>query len=443
MAPTGREIWRLSVGAFWALVTEPLFLLADSAIVGHLGTTQLAALGIATTVLGSLVSLCIFLAYGTTAGVARHLGAGERRAALSLGVDGLWLACAIGLAVSVAGVPLAGTLARLLGPSSPVAEQATAYLHVALLGAIPMLVMLAAVGVLRGLADVRTPLLVAVTANLGNIVLNVLLVYGVGGWPGLGLVGSATGSLIAQTGGAVAVVAVVVRHARAARAPLVPDLGGVRAAARTGVPLLVRTVLLRAALVLMTWGATRMGSADLATMQLALTIWSFLAFALDGVAIAAQTLVGSALGRGDPHAARALANRLVRWGAVYGVGTGLVLLACGAALPHLFTTDPHVLDRLPSVLVVAALAQPVAGVVFVLDGILIGADDGSFLAAAQAAVLVLFAPLAVAVVLTGHGLVALWAVFGGAFMGGRCVALWLRERGAGWLPVQGVLRSSP
>lgn len=443
MAPTGREIWRLSVGAFWALVTEPLFLLADSAIVGHLGTTQLAALGIATTVLGSLISLCIFLAYGTTAGVARHVGRGAPRAALALGIDGLWLAGALGLVVSIAGVPLAGTLARLLGPSPAVAAQATAYLHVALLGGIPLLVMLAAVGVLRGIADVRTPLVLAVVANLGNIVLNLLLVYGVGGWHGLGLVGSATGSLVAQTGGALAAVAVVVRRARAAGAPLAPDLPGVRAAARTGVPLLVRTVLLRAGLVLMTWGATRMGSAELAAMQLALTIWSFLAFALDGVAIAAQTLVGAALGRGDPAEARALADRLVRWGAAYGVGTGVVLLACGAALPHLFTADPRVLDRLPAVLLVAAAAQPVAGVVFVLDGILIGADDGNFLAVAHAVVIAVFAPVAVVVVLGGHGLVALWLAFGAAFMGGRCLTLWLRERGTGWLPAgAGALPSS-
>ncbi|MGN6251498.1 MAG: MATE family efflux transporter [Marmoricola sp.] len=441
--PSGREIWRLSVGAFWALVTEPLFLLADSAIVGHLGTRQLAGLGIATAVLGSLVSLCIFLAYGTTAGVAHRVGAGHRRAALALGIDGLWLAVALGALVTAVGLPLTTTLVGLFGPDPDVAQQAVRYLHVALAGGIPMLVMLAAVGVLRGLADMRTPLLVAVAANLGNIALNVLLVFGLGSWHGLGITGSALGSLIAQTGGALAVTAVVVRRAREAGAPLLPDQRGILAAARTGVPLLVRTLLLRAALVEMTWGATRMGAPELATMQLALTIWGFLAFALDGVAIAAQTLVGAALGRGDARVARRLADRLVRWGAGYGVATGLVLLACGTVVPHLFTTDPAVLDRLPAVLLVAAVAQPVAGIVFVLDGILIGAGDGPFLAWAQAAVIAVFGPLAAWLVLDGHGLVALWAAFAVAFMGGRCLALWWRERSTGWVePASQPLRSA-
>jgi putative MATE family efflux protein len=428
----GREVWRLSSATFVALVTEPLFLLADSAIVGHLGTPQLAALGVATAVLGTVVSLCIFLAYGTTAAVARYVGAGERDLALAQGVDGLWLAVLIGLVVSAVTLPLTGPIVGLFDVGTAVAGPAATYLHVALAGAVPMLVLLAAVGVLRGLRDVRTPMVVAVVANLANVVLNLVLVYGPGPLPHLGIAGSAWGSLVAQTGAAAAATAVVVRTARAAGAPLRPDLPGIGRSARTGVPLLVRTLLLRAALVVMTYAAARYGDPELATMQLALTIWNFLAFVLDALGISAQTLVGTSLGRDDPATTHRLAGRLVRWGFVYGVATGVLLLACATVLAHLFTSDPRVLDLLPPVLVVAAVAQPAAGVVFVLDGILIGAGDGPFLAGAQAMVLAAFAPAAAWAVAAGD-LTWLWVAFAVAFMGGRCGLLLARERGGRWL----------
>ena len=231
-----REILRLAVPAFLALVAEPLFLLADSAIVGHLGTPPLAALGIASAVLGTLVSLCVFLAYGTTASVARQVGAGNTRGALTQGVDGLWLAVLIGALVTLVAVPLTRPLVRLFGPGPRVEDLAVTYLQIALLGVVPLLLMLAATGVLRGLQDTRTPLVVAVAGNLVNIVLNLLLVYGVGGWDGMGIAGSALGTLLAQLGSAAALVGVVVRAARRESASLRPDLPGIRQAGRAGVP---------------------------------------------------------------------------------------------------------------------------------------------------------------------------------------------------------------
>lgn len=428
-----REILHLSLASFLALVTEPLFLLADSAIVGHLGTPELAGLGIAGAVLSTVVSGCIFLAYGTTATVARAVGGGDRAGALTRGVDGIWLAVAVGALVTVAGEVLTGPLVTLFGAGDAVARQAERYLHIAWLGAIPMLVMLAAVGVLRGLKDVRTPLVVAVLANLGNIVANLVLVYGLGPAPRLGLAGSAVGSLAAQTFAALAVSLPVIRLARTAGARLTPDRSGILTTARIGVPLVVRTLLLRAALLLMTWSAARTGAAALAAMQLALSIWGFLAFALDGLGISAQTLVGNSLGSGDRATVRRLADRMIRWGAGYGVATGLILLACATVLARLFSTDPAVLDLMPAALLVAALAQPVAGVVFVLDGILIGAGDNAFLARAQAVVLAVFAPAALLVVALGGGLVWLWVAFGVAFMGSRATLLLARARGEAWM----------
>jgi len=430
-ADARHEIVRLAVPAFLALVAEPLFLLADAAIVGHLGTPQLAGLGIASSVLGTLVSLCIFLAYGTTASVARRVGAGDTEGALAQGVDGLWLAALIGVVVTVAVLPVTRTVVARFGPSADVMAYATTYLHVALLGAAPLLLMLAATGVLRGLQDTRTPLVVAVVGNVANVVLNLALVYGLG----LGIAGSALGTLVAQLGSALALVWVVVRAARASGAPLAPDLPGIRAAGRAGVPLLLRTLTLRVSLLVMTYGAARLGSADLAAMQLAMTIWTFLAFVLDAIAIAAQAITGRSLGAGDVAGTRAVTDQMVRYGLVSGFVTGLLLAASAWALGPLFTTDPVVRELLVPVLLVAALTQPVAGVVFVLDGVLIGAGDGRYLAWAGLAVLIVFAPAAWAAVAGPGTLAWLWVAFGVTFMGGRGVVLMARSRGTAWLRV--------
>ncbi|MEV7429477.1 MATE family efflux transporter [Nocardioides sp. NPDC092400] len=442
-----REIWRLALPAFLALVAEPLFLLSDAAIVGHLGTPELAGLGVAGVVLQTAVGLCVFLAYGTTAAVARHVGAGDPRGALAQGVDGVWLAVLIGAVVTVLGVLLTEPLVAVFDPSTAVAEHATKYLRIAFLGTTPLLVMLATTGVLRGLQDTRTPLVVAVAGNALNIALNLLLVYGFGGWDGLGLAGSAIGSVLAQVASAAALLAVVVRGARRAGAPLGPDPRGIRAAGRAGVALVVRTLTLRAALLATTYAVTlgatgRDQEVGLATHQLAMTLWTFLAFVLDAIAIAAQAITGRCLGAGDVAGTRAVTDRMVRWGVVSGVVTGLLLALASPALGHLFTADPDVRALLVPVLVVAALGQPVAGVVFVLDGVLIGAGDGPYLARAGLVVLLLHAPAVLAAALLGGGLVVVWVVFAAVFMGARLAVLVRRARGDAWL-VTGVRSLTP
>jgi putative MATE family efflux protein len=426
-----REILRLAVPAFLALVAEPLFLLADSAIVGHLGTTQLAGLSIAGAVLSTLISVCVFLAYGTTAAVARRIGAGDVRAALVHGIDGVWLAVVIGVVTTALGLPLTPWLVGLFGPGARVADQAETYLRIGILGAVPLLVMLATTGILRGLQDTRTPLAVAVAGNVANVALNVWLVYGLD----LGIAGSALGTVIAQSGSALALTIVVVRAARRHGAPLRPSLTGIRGAGSAGVPLLLRTLTLRAGLLVMTYGATALGDADLAAMQIAMTVWTFLAFALDAIAIAAQAITGRYLGAGDRDGTRAITRRMLRWGVVSGVVTGLALAAVSPYLGPLFTSDQHVRDLLVPALLVAALAQPVAGVVFVLDGVLIGAGDGRYLAWVGLLVLVVFAPAAWLAVAAGGTLVWLWVAFVVAFMGGRAVVLLSRARTPAWMTV--------
>lgn len=435
-----REILRLAVPAFLALVAEPLFLLADSAIIGHLGTAQLAGLGVASATLLTAANLFIFLAYGTTSIVARQVGAGAQRGALEAGIDGTWLATGIGALVAVAVALAAEPLCRLFGASPAALAHATTYLRISALGIPAMLVALAATGVLRGLQDTRTPLVASVAGFTSNIVLNLALVYGLG-W---GIAGSAWGTVMAQTGMATALVVVLVRHARAADAGLHPHPGRVLRAAMSGIPLLVRTLALRAILLLTTWVAAGLGDVPLAGHQVAATVWSFLVFALDALAIAAQALTGRALGAGDVQGARSATATMVRWGVWGGAVLGAALLAVHRVLPAAFTSDEAVRSALAVALVVVALGQPLSGYVFVVDGVLIGAGDGRWLAKAMVATLLLYLPLALGVhaaagALLGDGgaqgqalaLAALWVAFT-AFMAIRGVLLWRRVRTDDW-----------
>jgi len=430
-----REIARLAVPAFAALISEPLFLLADAAIVGHLGTPQLAALGIAGTIVQTAIGLFIFLAYGTTSTVARNLGAGDRRAALAGGIDGLWLALLIGVLVGALTVAVSPGLVDAFNPSPDVRNLALVYLRIAACGIPALLLMYAATGVLRGLQDTRTPLAVAIAANLANIGLNLLFVYGLG-W---GIAGSALGSLVAQGLAAMVIAAVVVRAARRHGASLVPHAPGVRAAWRAGIPLIVRTLTLRAALVLTTYVAASISTTSVAAHQVAFTVWTFLAFALDAIAIAGQAITGRLLGASDAAATRAATRRMMLWGVVAGVVLGTLLVVTRPLVVPLFSPDADVQRLLSAVLLVAALAQPVAGVVFVLDGVLIGAGDGRYLAWAGVVNLVAFAPMALAVGWLGGGLTLLWWAFAGFMLMRMATLLW-RERGDAWL-VLGASRS--
>jgi len=403
-------------------------LLVDTAIVGHLGTTSLAGLAIAATVLQTVVGLCVFLAYGTTASVGRHLGAGDLRGAMATGMNGIWLALVLGGAAAFACSAGAPAITSWFGPSAPVASAAVSYLAVAALGIPAMLVVLAATGVLRGLQDLRTPLVVMIVANVLNAVLSMLLVYGAG----LGLVGAAIGTTIAQLAAAAYLALVVVRGARAHHADLRPHRAGIAEAARAGSALVLRTLTLRAALLIAILVATSQGDAALAAQQIAVTLVSTLAFALDAIAIAGQALTSRSLGADDIAGTRATTRRMIGWGLVSGVVAAALLLALHTVLPSWFSSDEAVRDALVPALIVVALIQPASGIVFVLDGVLIGAGDGAYLAKAGVVVLVAYAPLALLVAVTGAGLAWLWVAYGG-FILARMATLMLRERSDAWL----------
>lgn len=428
-----RQIAALAVPALGALLAEPAFLLADTAIIGHLGTAPLAGVAIASVVLTTIVGLSVFLAYGTTAQVARSLGAADRAAALRHGIDGLYLALGLGVVVAAAGWPAAPWLIEVVGGSGPGTGYGITYLRASLPGLPGMLLVLASTGVLRGLQDTVTPLVVAVVGAVGNIGLNLVLVYGAG-W---GVAGAAVGTAVCQTGMAGALIVIVVRGARRHGCSLRPSRTGIGAAGRMGVPLLIRTATLRAAIIVTTVIAARQGTAALAAHQIVMSIWNFLALGLDAVAIAAQALTGKALGQGDTRAVRDLTRRMLVWGVAAGAGIGVVVLVVHTVAGAAFSPDPAVRGTVGLVLLIVAVAQPLAGWVFVLDGVLIGAGDAPYLAWAGLVNLVVYLPAVWAVAAwatTGRtGLAWLWLAYGVVYMGARAVTLGVRYRRDGWL----------
>ncbi|MGZ6641492.1 MAG: MATE family efflux transporter [Solirubrobacteraceae bacterium] len=384
-----REIVLLALPALGALAAEPAYLLADTAIVGHLGTAQLGALALAATVLGNVVALSIFLTYGTTARVARLHGAGEHEAAGALAAQALWLALALGTAIVVAVELAAPVLAGALGGSGEVAAMATRYLRIGVLGVPMALIALAAQGWLRGVGDLRTPLVVVIAANVANVVLELVLVYGLG----LGLDGSAAGTVLAQLAMGAVFAAILLRAPATSRAP---DLARIRSLASIGAQLLVRSASLLACFTLATAVCARIGTPALGAHQIAFQLFGFLALVLDAIAIAGQVIVGRALGGGDAVAAAAAARRMIEWAVAAGLVMSGVLLALGGVLPRAFTSDPAVMDRARALWPLFCAMWPVAAVVFALDGILIGAGDARYLAGAMVFALAVFAPLVLA-----------------------------------------------
>jgi putative MATE family efflux protein len=428
-ADVDRDIVRLAVPALGALVVEPLFLMTDTALVGHLGATPLAAVGVASAVLQTVTGLLVFLAYSTTPAVARALGSGDRRGAVHAGIDGMWLAIGLGVVLALVGWPLAGPIVDLFGAGAAVDGPAASYLLVSLWGLPAMLVVTASTGLLRGLQDTRTPLVVASVGFVTNGLLNALLIYGLH----LGVEGSALGTVIVQWAMALVYVVIAVRAARRTGAPLRPGLSGVGRALRSGAWLFIRTASLRVALLATVRVATGLGVADLATTQVGLTLFSTLAFALDALAIAGQALVGHAIGAREPSRVRLVTTRLIVLGIAGGVLLGAVTAGLSGVLGPVFSGSTAVQQALPSVALLIAAGMPIAGYVFVLDGVLIGAGDARYLAIAGLVNLVVFLPLLGWSAASGAGLVGLWAVFSFGYIGIRAVTLGVRAHRPGWI----------
>ena len=428
-----RQILELALPAFAALVAQPLFVMAGTAIVGQLGTEPLAALGVGSTLTLAMVGAFIFLAYGSTATVARLMGAGRQQEAVESGIQAMWLAVVLGVGIGVVSWGFAPQLAAWLGASGAVLEQAIAYLRWSLPGLPGMFLVLAATGTLRGMADGRTPMLLAIGAAALNLLGDVLLVFGFG----MGIAGSGAATALAETLMGLAAAGVVLRGAGRVGAAWRPRAAGMRTSLLVGIPLLIRTLAFRAALLLTLWTAARYGEVALAAHQVGFTIWSFLQYVLDALAIAGQTLIGQALGASRPEEARALARRMTWWSLCAGVVLGVVTLLVRQPLAALFTPDRDVREAVAAVLVVVGCTLVIASWVTLFDGVLIGAGDGPYLAWASIITLVVYAPMILAVAWYAPagipGLTWLWLAFSLGFMGVRALTLWWRERSDAWL----------
>jgi len=428
-----RRIAGLALPALGALIAEPLFLAVDSALVGHLGAAPLAGLAVASAILQTAVGLMIFLAYSTTPMVARRRGAGDMRGAVQAGIDGLWLAFGIGVAVGLALWFASGPLVAAFGADRATTEQALSYLTVSCLGIPAMLLVFAASGLLRGLQDTRTPLGVAGVGFAVNALLNWWFIYGLG-W---GIAGSAWGTVLAQWGMVAVYLVVVGRHARRAGAGVRPHRDGLSQAGRSGGWLFIRTIGLRTAMLATVFAATAHGTAVTAGYQVVFTVFGIAAFALDALAIAAQALVGDALGARDADRARLVVRRIVFWGFACGGAAGALIALSSSVFGRVFTDDASVLAILPLALLVLGLSQPLCAYVFVLDGVLMGAGDARYLAWTSLVNLACYLPvlwaLTASVPAGGGSLVALTAGFTLAFMAARAITLGLRARGERWV----------
>ena len=428
-----REILRLAVPALGSLIAEPMFLIVDSALVGHLGVVSLAGLGIASAVLQTIVGLMVFLAYSTTPAVARRFGAGEHTGAVRAGIDGLWLALALGTVLAVVGSLTTPWLVSLFGADAAVSEQAVIYLQLSMWGLPAMLIVFAATGLLRGMQDTVTPLWIAGLGFGLNALLNWLFIYGFG-W---GIAGSAAGTVVAQWSMVGAYAFVVGQLARRHEASVLPQREGLRGSARAGWWLFLRTVSLRIAFLATVYVATGLGTDELAGWQVAFTIFSTAAFALDALAIAAQALVGRGLGADDEPFVRRVLGRTVAWGAWFGVLVGGLIAALSGVIGLVFTGSHDVAALVQPALLVLAVAQPVCGVVFVLDGVLMGAGDARYLAIAGGLNLVPYVPALVAVWIAhptdAEGLAWLAVCFFGVYMLARLGTLGWRIRRSAWL----------
>src|SRR5699024_10347264 len=347
---------------------------------------------IASTIIQTVLGLMIFLAYATTPRVAKRMGSGDIRGAVSAGFDGMWLSLVASAVLLVGGLPLLGPAVRAFGPTAEVESAALTYLTLSWWGLPAMLLVIAATGLMRGLQDTRTPLWVAGGGFGANIVLNAVFIYGLG-W---GIAGSALGTVLAQAGMAAVLVVIAFRAARRYGASLRPHGAGVWASAATSGWLLVRSAALRAALILLILQATALGTTQLAAVQVAQTLFFALALALDALAIAGQALIALRLGAEDVPAVQSVTARLVRWGVGFGVVCAVLIAAGAAWIPSAFTSDATVRSLVTTLLLVfAAVLQ-------------IGMSVRPEAATA-------------------------WAAFVLAFLGARGVTLGLRARGRAWI----------
>lgn len=431
-----RQILALAVPTFGQLIAEPTFVLIDTAIVGHIGDAALAGLSVGSTILLTVVGVCVFLAYSTTSQVGHLIGAGRRREGLEAGIDSLWLALIIGAAASTIIFCAAEPLCRAMGADGDILDNAVAYLRAVVFGMPGMLLVYAANGIFRGLKKVRITLIAAIGGAVLNTVLDILFVFGFG-W---GILGSGVATLIAQWFMGVFLVVPALLWARADGADWKPRLRGILSSAGDGMPLLIRTLALRASMVATVMLATAMGTRVLAAYQSVNSCWNFVLNMLDAIGIAGQALVATELGAGRRDRARLMTASSARAGLMGGVWIGAALIMLGFVATPLFSPTPEVQHLITVGMVVLGVFLPLSGWMWALDGILIGAGDNRYLAVACVTTACVYLPAAAGVaaldgLLPGDEarIALLWVMIGTLFTGIRAIFNGLRVRTDRWM----------
>ncbi len=404
LEPVDRRILKLALPALGSLAAEPVYVLVDTAIVGRLGTEQLAGLAIAATILSFVFAGANFLTYGTTERVARRLGAGATAEAANVGVQAMWLSLLFGLPAAPLLFIGAREMSSWFGAGGAVLDHAETYLALSAIGVPFFLVTLAAQGVLRGASDYITPLWVLLAANVANLLIELVLVFVLD----MGVAGSALSTVIAQIGAALAFVWILWPRLRAATIRR-PDRAGLAPLVSAGRHLLLRVGAMLAVFGGATAVAARIDDVTLAAHQVAMSLFLFLALTLDALAVPAQTIVAEELGRDDLPTAAHVARRAVRLSIVTGVVLGVVVAALAPVIPHVFSDDAAVIDRATGALRWLAVMLVPGAVAFAHDGILIGAGDYRFLGRAALGYLIAVSPIAVFTLLTPQfGIAGIW-----------------------------------
>ncbi|MBP2181934.1 MATE family efflux transporter [Amycolatopsis magusensis] len=427
---SAKRVLGLALPALGVLAAEPLYVLVDTAVVGHLGALPLAGLALGGVLLSQVSTQLTFLSYGTTSRTARLHGAGRREEAVREGVQATWVAIGVGLLLVLAGQLLAAPVARGLAGDAEIAGEAVAWLRIALFGAPLILITMAGNGWMRGVQEAKRPLWYVLAGNGISAVLCPVLVYGAG-W---GLEGSAVANVVAQVISAALFIRALIKE----RVPLKPEFGVMRAQLVLGRDLVLRSFAFQVCFVSAAAVAARTSTEAVGAHQVVLQLWTFLALVLDSVAIAAQSLVGAALGAGRQREARGIATQITRYGLVFGCALCVVFAAVSQVLPRVFTSDAGVLAEIPNAWWFFVALQPIAGVVFALDGVLLGAGDAAFLRTATLlSAAAGFLPLIWLSLAFGWGLAGIWTGLS-LFMVFRLVTVLVRWRSGNWAVVGAV-----
>ncbi|RBP98803.1 MATE family efflux transporter [Bifidobacterium xylocopae] len=434
--PVYRQIAALAIPTFGQLIAEPAFVMIDTAIVGHISNAALAGLSIGSTVVLTTVGLCVFLAYGTTSQVARLMGAGKRKEGMEVGIDGMWLAFGIGVVVCGLLVAFSTPLCRLMGARGEVLTSARIYLNATIFGLPAMLLVYAANGIFRGLQKVRITLIAAVSGAALNTALEVLFVFGFG-W---GILGSGAATLIAEWYMGLALTIPALVWARKEGASWLPRLAGILGSAGDGFPLFLRTLALRVCLAGTVVAAAHLGEQVLAAYQAVNSTWNFGLNMLDAVGIAGQSLVATELGARHKGRARMMTDLSAKAGMAMGIVVGLIMIILGITAASLFSPSPAVRTLITVGMAVEGVFMPIAGWMWALDGILIGAGDYRYLAATCSLTALIYVGALTPLTLWAQTwtsqawrTVMLWSAINFLFIGARAVFNGLRARGDAWM----------